>query len=146
MCSSKSDEWPTSPADFARWNAVYNLNLDACASAENAKCARFFTAEDDGLSQRWTGRVWMNPPYGRGIDKWMKKAYESAKSGDAEIAVCLVPARTSSRWWHDWAMKGEIEYLKGRLTFDGQANPAPFGNALVVFRNVTKRANYGRAD
>src|SRR5262245_6644474 len=92
LFSSKSDEWPTDPKVFEKYNAEYGpFTLDPCATAENAKCPQFFTRGDDGLSQRWTGRVWMNPPYGRTIGLWMKKAYESVRDGDAEIVVCLVP-------------------------------------------------------
>jgi hypothetical protein len=71
----------------------------------------------------------MNPPYGRDIGKWMKKASES----DATV-VCLVPARTDTKWWHDYAMKGEITFIRGRLKFGNAVNSAPFPSAVVVFR------------
>jgi len=73
----------------------------------------------------------MNPPYGREIGIWMKKAYESSLLG-AKV-VCLVPARTDTRWWHEYAMKGEIEFIKGRLKFGDAKNSAPFPSAVVVF-------------
>jgi hypothetical protein len=74
----------------------------------------------------------MNPPYGRVIGNWMRKAYESAKEG--ALVVCLVPSRTDTRWWHDYAMKGEVRYVKGRLKFGDSKNSAPFPCAVVVFR------------
>ncbi len=80
------------------------FDLDVCATGENAKCDRFFTREDDGLAQAWTGRVWMNPPYGRMIGEWMRKAWESSQT-TAELVVCLVPARTDTRWWHEYAVQ-----------------------------------------
>lgn len=110
------------------------FDLDPCATADNAKCARFFTKEDDGLAQRWSGRVFMNPPYGREIGKWVKKAYDEAKFGAAEIVVCLLPARTDTHWWHAWVMWGEVHFIRGRLKFGGSKNSAPFPSVVVVFR------------
>jgi phage N-6-adenine-methyltransferase len=109
------------------------FTLDVCASAENAKCERYFTRDDDGLAQTWTGRVWMNPPYGRKLGDWMKKARESALA-TAELVVCLVPARTDTRWWHEQALLGDVEFLRGRLKFGEAENPAPFPSVVVVFR------------
>lgn len=76
----------------------------------------------------------MNPPYGREICKWMQKAYESSLSG--ATVVCLVPARTDTKWFHDFAMMGEIRFIKGRLKFGGSKNSAPFPSAVVIFRGV----------
>jgi phage N-6-adenine-methyltransferase len=131
--SSATDQWSTPPDFFNACNVEFGpFTLDACADATNAKCARYFTKEDDGLAQQWTGRVWMNPPYGRTIGHWMRKAYESSLAG--AVVVCLVPARTDTAWWHDYALaKGTIRFIRGRLKFGGHANSAPFPSALVVF-------------
>src|SRR5688572_4824194 len=103
--SSASDEWATPLAFFNQCNVEFGpFDLDACATAENAKAPRYFTKADDGLAQEWRGRVWMNPPYGRTIGAWMRKAYESARAG--AVVVCLVPARTDTAWWHDYAANG----------------------------------------
>lgn len=120
------------PEDFyEKYNSVYGFKTDVCATHENAKCKNYYTQEIDGLLQDWQGVCWMNPPYGRTIGKWMKKAYESSLSGST--VVCLVPARTDTKWWHDYAMKGDIEFIKGRLKFGGSKNSAPFPSAVVVF-------------
>jgi len=74
----------------------------------------------------------MNPPYGREIERWMKKAAQSVRDG--ALVVCLVPARTDTRWWHKYATLGEIRYLRGRLKFGNAKNPAPFPSAIVIFR------------
>ena len=129
--SSQTPEWGT-PADlFAELNDIFHFDLDACATAENAKCERYFTMEDDALTQEWKGTVWMNPPYGRGIIKFMRKAYESSLSG--ATVVCLVPSRTDTKWWHGYARRGQIAYIRGRLKFGDATNAAPFPSAIVIF-------------
>lgn len=130
--SSATDLWATPQEFFDKQNAIYSFTLDVCATADNAKCVRFYTEADDGLEQPWTGAVWMNPPYGRTIGRWMKKAYESSQAG--ATVVCLVPARTDTAWWHDYAMKGQIEFIRGRLKFGSAKNSAPFPSALIVFK------------
>lgn len=130
--SSESELWSTPQAFFDAYNICYGFEIDVCALPGNAKCAKFFTPEDDGLKQDWSPNVcWMNPPYGRAIAAWMKKAYEESLRG--ATVVCLVPARTDTSWWHNYAMKGDIEFIKGRLKFGGSENSAPFPNAVVVF-------------
>lgn len=130
--SSKTVVWGTPQDFFDKLNAEFGFETDVCAIAENAKCPRYFTPEMDGLAKEWRGVCWMNPPYGREIGAWMRKAYESSKAG--ATVVCLVPARTDTRWWHDYAMRGEIRFIKGRLKFGGCAVNAPFPNAVVIFR------------
>ncbi len=130
--SSKTDLWATPQDFFDKYDAIYNFELDVCAVKENAKCVKYFTPEQDGLKQEWSGICWMNPPYGREIKKWMQKAYESA--GNGTIVVCLVPARTDTRWWHDYAMKGDVEFIKGRLKFGDVKTNAPFPSAVITFK------------
>ena len=130
--SSESDEWGTPQDFFDKQNLIYNFNLDVCATKENTKCANFFTKADDGLLKNWRGVCWMNPPYGRGIKSWMKKAYDESQRG--ATVVCLLPSRTDTAWWHDYAMLGDITFLRGRLKFGGCKNSAPFPSALVVFK------------
>ncbi len=75
----------------------------------------------------------MNPPYGRKIKSWMKKAYEASRAG--ALVVCLVPARTDTAWWHDYAAKAdEIRFIRGRLRFGAANHAAPFPSAVVIFR------------
>lgn len=113
-------------------NKEFHFNLDVCATKVNAKCEKYYTKKEDGLSQQWHGNCWMNPPYGREIGKWMKKALEASKEG--ALVACLVPARTDTAWWHEYAMKGEIRFIRGRLKFGGSQNSAPFPSAVVIFR------------
>lgn len=136
MMTSDLPNWGTPQDLFDRLNSIWNFELDVCASDSNAKCAFYFTEEQDGLAQDWAGATcWMNPPYGRIIGKWMQKAYEESLKG--ATVVCLVPARTDTAWWHDYAMKGQIEFLRGRIKFvhpeGGLSQSAPFPSAIVVF-------------
>lgn len=132
--SSNSDLWET-PADlFQRLDEGFHFTLDVCALPANAKVRRFFTPAVDGLSQRWTGRCWMNPPYGRAIRLWMKKAWEESQRERGATVVCLVPARTDTAWWHEYAKRGEVRFLRGRLKFSNSAHSAPFPSAIVIFR------------
>lgn len=134
--SSATDLWATPQDFFDRYHTRFGFQTDVCATPENAKCRRYFTKDDDGLAQDWSGICWMNPPYGRQIGQWMRKAYESSQRG--ATVVCLVPARTDTAWWHDYAVKGEVEFIRGRLKFDGKKD-APFPNAIVVFRPARER-------
>ena len=132
MYSSASGEWATPPEFFAKMNLQYKFTLDVCASPENAKCERYFTKEQNGLAQDWGEHVcWMNPPYGREISTWMQKAYRSSLAG--ATVVCLVPSRTDTRWWHEFAMRGDVHFVKGRLKFGDANSSAPFPSAVVVF-------------
>ena len=133
MLSSNTDQWATPKKFFGDCNATYGpFDVDVCANETNAKCSKYFDEETDGLKQEWVGKCWMNPPYGREIGKWMKKAIQSCRAG--ATVVCLVPARTDTKWWHDYAMHGEIIFIRGRLKFGDAKNSAPFPSALIIFR------------
>ena len=118
--SSKSNEWYTPQYLFDELNEKYQFTLDPCASHENAKCDKYFTIEDDGLTKDWSKDiVFMNPPYGRNIKHWIKKAYEESIKG--ATVVCLIPARTDTTYWHDYIFNNayNIKFLKGRIKFGG---------------------------
>jgi phage N-6-adenine-methyltransferase len=136
--SSNTDLWSTPQDLFLQLDSVFNFTVDVCATHENAKCSEFFTKEQDGLSKEWVGNVWMNPPYGREIGKWVKKAYESSLNN--AVVVCLLPARTDTKWFHEYCVKGSVYFIKGRLKFGGVKTPAPFPSMVVVFdKNPVKR-------
>jgi len=131
---SETDDWATPHKLFDELDREYGFTLDVCASADNAKCERFYTIADDGLTQPWHGVCWMNPPYGRTIGRWVHKARQSSREG--ATVVCLLPARTDTAWWHDEITPHatEIRFLRGRLHFNGASSGAPFPSAIVVFR------------
>jgi phage N-6-adenine-methyltransferase len=130
--TSTTDLWITPKDLYDRLNKYYNFTLDVCATSENTKCEKYFTKEIDGLSQRWIGTCWMNPPYGRTINRWVEKAYKSSL-WDGSTVVCLLPSRTDTRWFHNFCLLGEIRFIKGRLKFSGAKENAPFPSMLVVF-------------
>lgn len=133
LWSSNSAEWETPQDLFDSLNGLHHFTLDAAASECNAKCARYFTKEQDALQQKWEGEtVWLNPPYGRQIGAWVKKAYEESRKPGTKV-VCLLPARTDTKWFHDYALKGSVRFLKGRIKFGGSDNNAPFPSIIVTF-------------
>lgn len=129
--SSASETWGTPRDLFDELNAIFHFDLDACASASNAKCANYFSKEQDALAQPWKGNVWLNPPYGRKIGAFMRKAYEESRRG--ATVVCLVPSRTDTQWWHRFVKQGQVISLRGRLRFEGATASAPFPSAIVIF-------------
>jgi len=136
--SSATDEWATPQPLFDELDRIFGgFTLDPCATPDNAKCPRFFTRAEDGLAQSWGGKVFMNPPYGREIGKWVKKAWEESQSG--ALVVCLLPARVDTRWWHEYAHKGYVHFLQGRLRFGAARNCAPFPSAIVTFGKFFSR-------
>lgn len=135
MFSSKTDLWATPQDFFDSLNAEFNFNVDVCASPENAKCKTYFTKDQDGLSQPWTGVCWCNPPYGREIGKWVEKAYTSSRNRGGATVVMLLPARTDTKWFHEYIYhQSEIRFIKGRLKFGDSKNSAPFPSMVVIFR------------
>jgi len=155
LFTSNTPEWETPQYFFDELDKEFNFQLDVCATKENAKCKMFFTEKDDGLEQDWnkikfeelTKNLdapyiqqpsndylpfsWMNPPYGREIKHWVKKASEEGR------VVALLPSRTDTRWFHDYIYKKEnveIRFIKGRLKFGGSKNSAPFPSMVVIFK------------
>jgi phage N-6-adenine-methyltransferase len=130
--SHDSDEWETPQWLFEELSWIYGgFALDPCATPQNAKCTRFFTRAENGLIQPWEGKVFCNPPYGREIGRWVEKAYQSSVA--SALVVCLLPARTDTRWWQDYARRGHVWFLRGRLKFGAAENAAPFPSAVVTF-------------
>lgn len=131
LFTSKTDQWETPQDFFDKLNTEFSFELDVCALPNNHKCEKYFSPDDNGLEQEWTGTCWMNPPYGKNIAQWVKKAYEEGQKGST--VVCLLPGRVDTRWFHDYCMKGEIRIVKGRLKFGGSEWNAPFPNIVVIF-------------
>ena len=138
MFSSDDMTWETPQNLFNKLNDEFHFTLDVCALPNTAKCKEYYTPEIDGLKQEWKGVCWMNPPYGRQIGIWLKKAYEESLKGI--MVVCLIPSRTDTKYWHDYCMKSsEIRFIKGRLKFGCATNSAPFPSAIIIFNKDDNR-------
>ena len=131
---SERTDWATPPELFAELHAEFDFDVDVCATAANAKCARFYSPEENGLRQDWAPQTcWMNPPYGREIAAWVEKAHREARAG--AIVVGLLPARTDTQWFHGHIYGyAEIRFLAGRVRFVGAEHSAPFPSMIVVWR------------
>lgn len=135
MFSSKTDSWAT-PTDFFReLDEEFHFNLNPCADEYNHKCDKYFTVKENGLLQDWRGSsVYVNPPYGREIGKWVEKAYRTNQE-HGNLVVMLLPARTDTKWFHDFIYnKAEVRFVRGRLKFGDSKNSAPFPSMVVVYR------------
>ena len=140
--SSDKHDWETPQDLFNALHKEFHFVLDVCATHENAKCAKYFTEKDDGLSQAWLWSCWMNPPYAKGVQRqWIEKAYEESQRGCT--VVCLIPARTDTKLWHECVMKAaEVRFIEGRLKFGNAKNAAPFPSAIVIFKPGTHQTQF----
>ena len=136
--ASEKLDWGTPLWLYKSINRVFRFTLDAAASEDNAKCRKYFTKEIDGLNQSWAGvgrnrRVWLNPPYGKAAARWCEKAFTESRDNGV-LVVLLLASRSSTNWWHNFVLArgNHVIPLRGRLTFEGAENCAPFSSVVVV--------------
>ena len=137
LFSTGKNDWETPQAFFDALNSEFHFTLDVCALPHNAKCDRYYTPEDDGLAQDWSGEtVWCNPPYSDGMqNKWIKKCFDEGRKPNTTV-VALLPARTDTLRFHEYIYgKAEMRFIKGRLRFVGASASAPFPSMVVIWRN-----------
>lgn len=145
LLSSKKMDYCTPQDFFDKLNEEFHFTLDAAATDKSAKCRSYYTPETDGLNNPWNqtrGAVFCNPPYGRELGKWVRKAYEESKSGTT--IVLLIPSRTDTSYFHDYIYgKAEIRFLRGRLRFADETgkpyDPAPFPSMIVVYNGANQK-------
>lgn len=145
MFSSNTDKWATPQKFFDELDREFHFTLDPCADASNHKCDYYFTKEQNGLLQDWSGEtVFCNPPYGnKETGAWTQKCYEEAQKPGTTV-VLLIPARTDRKSFHDYIYgKAEIRFVKGRLKFGDGKNAAPFPSMVCVFKG---RKDDGKSD
>ena len=139
LFTSNKHDWCTPQKLFDEWNAEFLFTLDAAATPANAKCKKYFTPEDDALNQNWAGNtVFLNPPYGKSIGQWVKKAYEESQKPKTTV-VMLIPSRTDTAYFHDYILdKAEIRFIRGRIKFTNDegksANSAPFPSIIIIYK------------
>lgn len=148
----ENNAWETPQLWWEKLNEIYQFNYDLAASPENAKTENYFTFEDNSLVQDWgqlEGWQWLNPPYGRLIKDWVKKASDTILNETASNfkgIIMLIPARTDTKYWHDYIFsnsKIEVQFVRGRLYFEKngvKSDSAPFPSALVIFKK-SERGN-----
>lgn len=134
MVSSKSNEWVTPQWLFDKLNREFGFTLDPCATPQNAKCARFYTKDNDGLGHSWANEVvFVNPPYGGNTDRWLRKAWQESLNN--AVVVCLLVSSTDRSYWHDYIFPyaSQIRWIRGRLRFSDASSTAPFASAIIIF-------------
>ena len=166
LFSSNKEDWETPQDFFDELNKEFDFNVDVCADKTNYKCPYFLDKETDALEWTWTychlasegklgdgtpvrtwiglaSRAWCNPPYNRSTGKWVAKAVEEVNKGNAKVVVMLLPARTDTKYFHQYIWDNEkhrprpgveVRFIKGRLKFGGAKNSAPFPSMVVIFR------------
>ena len=131
--AAKSIECETPLSLFDPLNKEFNFTVDVCSTKENKKVDNYWTLNEDGLSQDWIGVCWCNPPYGRNMPLWIKKAIKSSTIGTT--TVMLIPARTNTGWWHELVIPNfEIRFIRGRPKFNNGKHGLPFPLAILVIR------------
>ena len=129
---SANQEWETPDSLYKKANSMFHFTRDVCASKGNSKCKRYWSKNVSCLNKQWSGVNWMNPPY-KSIKQFVAKAYEQRHNA---VTVCLLPARTNTRWWHDYCMKGEIRFIRGRPKYKGAKYGLPQPLAIVIFNSI----------
>ena len=141
-------DWTTPQYLSDKLNKEFNFNYDLAASAENTKCKKFYSKENDGLKQNWNGVCWLNPPYGDKTSKmvdWIKESYNQTQKNENLTVVMLIPARTNCKWWDNYIMKSaEVRFIIGRPKFGDSKHGLPQPLAIVVFKksDETKFSSY----
>lgn len=140
MFSSKEEKWQTPDDVFNKLNEEFNFTLDPCCQHDSAKCQKYYTPVENGLIQSWENEiVFVNPPYGRELKKWVKKSHDEVIENGSTV-VMLIPARTDTSYFHDYIYnKFEIRFLRGRIKFVNpetkkQGDSAPFPTMIVIMR------------
>jgi hypothetical protein len=130
LFTSIRGDWKTPKALYQALDAEFHFDFDPCPTKPKV----------DGLKTEWGNTNFVNPPYGKEISNWIQKGYQENLNG--KTVVFLLPSRTDTRWWHEYIMKAaEIRFIKGRLRFDDQKNPAPFPSAIVIFKPKNGKPN-----
>jgi phage N-6-adenine-methyltransferase len=137
MFSSAFGGWTTPKWLFEKLDAEFHFTTDVGASQDNRLCEDYLGLDNgrDALSSQWGSRNFCNPPYGRGMDKWIEKGFEESQKG--RLVVFLIPARTDTRWFHEYILgRAEIRFLRGRIKFGDGKNSAPFPSMVVIFNGA----------
>jgi site-specific DNA-methyltransferase (adenine-specific) len=138
MPQSLRQDYETPDWLFDLLDDEFQFTIDGAASSYNTKHERYWTKEDNALAQDWTDEtVWINPPFenkraNRTLSKFVEKAWNETRSVSVKV-VMLVPVKSDQRWWHEWAKRCEIRFIKGRIKFDGEEHTHTGPLAVLIF-------------
>lgn len=137
--SSATAEWYTPKHIIERVIRMFGtIDLDPCSNSAdkdvaNVPAETHYTKDDDGLAQRWFGRVYMNPPYGDEIGAWVKRLFTAYEEGEIAEGIALLPGRADTAWFQDHLADCRWCWVRGRLRFSSSENSAPFPSIVVYF-------------
>ena len=140
---SNKTEYSTPPKIVEPLIKEFNITRDVCASLENYKLPDYWTKKDNALALTWEGNCWMNPPFGRDLRKWVKKAYSEASNG---TKVCLIPVRSNTKWWSEVAPKAEIRFINGEVNFNNQPRGLWLPMCIMIFGEQAKTGTFSIID
>ena len=140
---SKKTEYSTPPKIVEPLIKEFNITKDVCASSENHKLPDYWTKEDDALAKTWEGNCWMNPPFGRHISKWVRKAYSEASNG---TKVCLIPVRSNTKWWAEVSPNSEIRFINGEVNFNNEPRGLWLPMCIIIFGEQAKVGTFSIID
>ena len=136
--SSKSSDWCTPQKIIDRTIGLFGkIDLDPCSDnpfQPNVPALNHFSKDDDSLNKEWFGKVYMNPPYGRGLTNWTNKLKQEYETTRVEQAIALIPSRTDTEWFEELESYPRC-FIRGRLRFSNQENSAPFPSMIIYMGN-----------
>ncbi len=140
---SNKIEYSTPPKIVEPLIKEFNITKDVCASSKNHKLPDYWTKEDDALTKTWNGNCWMNPPFGRQISKWVRKAYSESGNG---TQVCLIPVRSNTKWWAEVSPNSEIRFINGEVNFNNEPRGLWLPMCIIIFGEQAKIGTFSIID
>jgi len=135
--NSKAVEYSTPLKPFKPIADEFRLEIDVCASPENAKLDRYWTVEDNALTKEWVGNCWMNPPFSRQLNQWVKKAWQDSKKFGG-TKVCLIPVRSNTQWWGAVVKDAEVRFIIGEVNFNDEERGLWLPMCVLIFGEQAK--------
>lgn len=143
--NSDKIEYSTPLSLFKPLAEEFNLEIDVCASKENHKLNTYWTIEDDALKQNWIGNCWMNPPFSRQLNKWVKKARQDSKKFGG-TKVCLIPVRSNTMWWKEVIKDAEIRFIIGEVNFNNEERGLWLPMCILIFGEQARIGTFSIID
>ena len=139
--NSKAIEYSTPVKLFKPLQEEFDLKIDVCASDKNYKCNTYWTKEDNSLIKDWIGNCWMNPPFSRELNKWVKKLHNDTKKFGG-TKVCLIPVRSNTKWWNEIIQDAECRFIIGEVNFNDEPRGLWLPMCILIFGDKAKVGNF----